>query len=39
MMSEITYKQQLELASLIERFSKQDGVHSTSIPSLFLIRE
>lgn len=39
MMSEITYKQQLELASLIERFSKQDGVHPTSIPSLFLIRE
>jgi AraC-like DNA-binding protein len=38
-MSEKTYKQQLELANLIERFSKQDGVHTTSIPSLFLIRE
>jgi len=39
MMSEKTYKQQLELANLIENFSKQDGVHSTLIPSLFLIRE
>ncbi|MFP7732245.1 AraC family transcriptional regulator N-terminal domain-containing protein [Priestia aryabhattai] len=33
------YKQQYELAKLIERLSKQDGVHSTTIPSLFLIRE
>ncbi len=33
------YKQKLELSSLIERFLKQDGVHSTSIPSFFLIRE
>ncbi|MDQ0862286.1 AraC family transcriptional regulator [Bacillus sp. V2I10] len=38
-MSEKTYKQQYELANLIERFSKQDGVHPTPIPSLFLIRE
>jgi AraC-like DNA-binding protein len=33
------YKRQYELAKLIERLSKQDGVHSTTIPSLFLIRE
>lgn len=38
-MFEKTYRQQLELANIIERFSGQDGVHSTSIPSLFLIRE
>ncbi|WP_129708163.1 AraC family transcriptional regulator [Priestia megaterium] len=38
-MSNKPYKQQHELAKLIERFSKQDGVHSTAIPSLFLIRE
>ncbi|KNH15484.1 AraC family transcriptional regulator [Priestia megaterium] len=38
-MSNKPYKQQHELAKLIERFSKQDGVHSTTIPSLFLIRE
>lgn len=38
-MSEKTYKQQHELAKLIEHFSKQDGVHPTPIPSLFLIRE
>ncbi|MCM3602737.1 AraC family transcriptional regulator [Robertmurraya korlensis] len=38
-MSEKIYKQKLELSSLIERLSKQDGVHPTSIPSLFLIRE
>ncbi|WP_338788389.1 AraC family transcriptional regulator [Metabacillus sp. FJAT-53654] len=38
-MSGKTYKQQLELVNLIENFSKQDGVHATSIPSLFLIRE
>ncbi|MBT2649848.1 AraC family transcriptional regulator [Bacillus sp. ISL-34] len=38
-MSEKTYKQQYELAKLIERFSKQDGVHLTPIRSLFLIRE
>jgi AraC-like DNA-binding protein len=30
---------QHELGKLIERFTGQDGVHSTSIPSLFLIRE
>lgn len=28
-----------ELAQLIERYSEQDGVHPTAIPSLFLIRE
>lgn len=38
-MSEKTYKQHYELANLIECFSKQDGVHPTTIPSLFLIRE
>jgi AraC-like DNA-binding protein len=38
-MSEKTYKQQLELVNLIERFTGQDGVHHTLIPSLFLIRE
>jgi AraC-like DNA-binding protein len=32
-------KQQHELAKLIKRYSKQDGVHPTAIPSLFLIRE
>ncbi|MCM3727094.1 AraC family transcriptional regulator [Neobacillus cucumis] len=30
---------QHELGKLIERFTGQDGVHPTSIPSLFLIRE
>lgn len=38
-MSERIYQQQQELAKLIERYSKQDGVHSTPIPSLFFIRE
>ncbi|MCM3772472.1 MULTISPECIES: AraC family transcriptional regulator [Priestia] len=38
-MSNKTYKQQHELSKLIERLCKQDGVHSTTIPSLFLIRE
>ncbi|MBD1379887.1 AraC family transcriptional regulator [Metabacillus arenae] len=38
-MTEKIYKQQSELANLIECFSKQDGVHPTTIPSLFLIRE
>ncbi|MGG0462064.1 AraC family transcriptional regulator N-terminal domain-containing protein [Priestia aryabhattai] len=38
-MSNNPYKQQHELAKLIERLSKQDGVHPTTIPSLFLIRE
>ncbi|MGI8386419.1 AraC family transcriptional regulator N-terminal domain-containing protein [Robertmurraya sp. P23] len=38
-MLEKTYKQQIELANLIECFSGEDGVHPTSIPSLFLIRE
>ncbi|MEH7547451.1 MULTISPECIES: AraC family transcriptional regulator [Bacillaceae] len=38
-MSAEIYKQQHELAKLIERYSKQDGVHPTAIPSLFLIRE
>src|SRR3954466_15545872 len=30
---------QHELGKLIERFTGQDGVHPTTIPSLFLIRE
>jgi AraC-like DNA-binding protein len=38
-MSEKIYKQQYKLANLIECFLKQDGVHPTPIPSLFLIRE
>jgi AraC-like DNA-binding protein len=38
-MSKKSYKQQDQLAKLIERFSKLDGVHPTTIPSLFLIRE
>lgn len=38
-MSVEIYNHQLELAKLIERYSEQDGVHSTAIPSLFLIRE
>lgn len=38
-MSVEIYKQQLELAKLIDRYSEQDGVHPTVIPSLFLIRE
>nr|WP_263323543.1 AraC family transcriptional regulator [Neobacillus sp. Marseille-Q6967] len=38
-MSERIYKQQDELAKLIDRYSGQDGVHQTAIPSLFFIRE
>jgi AraC-like DNA-binding protein len=38
-MSVEIYNQQLEIAKLIERYSEQDGVHPTAIPSLFLIRE
>ncbi|WP_209121100.1 AraC family transcriptional regulator [Alkalihalobacillus sp. BA299] len=38
-MSECIYKQQDELAKLIERNSEQDGVHITAIPSLFFISE
>jgi len=37
-MSEPIYQQQLELAKLIERYSVQEGVNATAIPSLFLIR-
>ncbi|SDM77194.1 AraC-type DNA-binding protein [Paenibacillus sp. yr247] len=37
-MSEIITKQQNELAKLIERYSVQDGVHATAIPTLFFIR-
>lgn len=37
-MSEKLDKQQ-ELGKIIERYTGQDGVHLTSIPSLFLIRE
>ncbi|WP_438347509.1 AraC family transcriptional regulator N-terminal domain-containing protein [Paenibacillus sp. FA6] len=38
-MSERIYKQQHELGKLIERYSEQDGVHPTAIPSLFIIQE
>jgi AraC-like DNA-binding protein len=38
-MAEEINKQQHELARLIERYSEQDGVHPTAVPSLFLIRE
>ncbi|MFC5449851.1 AraC family transcriptional regulator [Paenibacillus aestuarii] len=37
-MSEVIAKQQNELAKLIERYSAQDGVHATAIPTLFFIR-
>ncbi|WP_066321392.1 AraC family transcriptional regulator [Bacillus sp. FJAT-29814] len=37
-MSEQIFKQHDELAKLIERFSDGEGVHETSISSLFLIR-
>ncbi|SFL50144.1 AraC-type DNA-binding protein [Paenibacillus sp. 1_12] len=37
-MSEIITKQQNELAKLIKRYSVQDGVHATAIPTLFFIR-
>jgi AraC-like DNA-binding protein len=38
-MLEKIHEQKCELAKLIEDFSKQDGIHSTAIPSLTLIRE
>lgn len=38
-MSEEIYKQQEELAKLIDNYSGDDGVHPTAIPSLYLIRE
>lgn len=38
-MSEQIYKQQDELAKLIKRYSDQDGVHATAIPSLSFIRQ
>jgi AraC-like DNA-binding protein len=37
-MSELIYKQQVELAELIERYSGQDGVHATAVPFLYFIR-
>lgn len=37
-MSEQLYKRQDELAKLIERYSGQDGNHSTAIPALFFTR-
>ncbi|MBM7655435.1 AraC family transcriptional regulator [Neobacillus cucumis] len=37
-MSDQIYKQQVELAKLIERYSGQDGVNTTEIPSLYFIR-
>lgn len=38
-MSGQKYSQQDELAKLIERYSGQDGVHKTAIPSLFFNRQ
>lgn len=38
-MSEEIYKQQDELAKLIERYSGRDGIHATAIPFLYFIRE
>ncbi|MBT2757542.1 AraC family transcriptional regulator [Mesobacillus foraminis] len=35
----VTIDKQYELGKLIERYAGQNGVHATSIPSLFLIRE
>ncbi|TCN20490.1 AraC family transcriptional regulator [Mesobacillus foraminis] len=35
----VTIDKQYELGKLIERYTGQNGVHVTSIPSLFLIRE
>ncbi|RBW68632.1 AraC family transcriptional regulator [Bacillus taeanensis] len=32
-------QQQEELAELIKRYSEEDGVHATAVPSLFFIRE
>ncbi|MDK8210813.1 AraC family transcriptional regulator N-terminal domain-containing protein, partial [Bacillus subtilis] len=37
-MSEQIYKRQKELAKLIERYSGQDGNHTTAVPSLFFTR-
>jgi AraC-like DNA-binding protein len=38
-MFEQIYKQQVELAKLIERHTGRDGVHATAIPSLFFTRQ
>ncbi len=38
-MSESTNKQRAELANFIDRYSKQDGIHPTAIPSLFFNRQ
>jgi AraC-like DNA-binding protein len=38
LVSDRIYKQQDELAKLIERYSVRDGVHATAIPSLFFMR-
>ena len=37
-MTDSIYKCQLELANIIEKYTVQDGAHSTAIPSLFFIR-
>ncbi|MED1203091.1 AraC family transcriptional regulator [Heyndrickxia acidicola] len=37
-MSDRIYQLKDDLAKLIERYSKQDGVHSTAIPPLYFIR-
>jgi AraC-like DNA-binding protein len=38
-MSERIYNHKHELAKLIKRYTGQDGVHTTTVPSLFFIRE
>ncbi|MCY8232357.1 hypothetical protein [Priestia endophytica] len=38
-MSEKVYTHQQELAKLTEQYTGLNGIHATSIPSLFLIRK
>ncbi|GAB6930976.1 AraC family transcriptional regulator CmrA [Paenibacillus sp. JCM 10914] len=37
-MSELIYRQQAELAAIINRHTEQEGVNTTAIPSLYVIR-
>lgn len=37
-MTDSNYKNQMELATIIETYSGQDGAHATAIPSLFFLR-
>ncbi|SMQ78642.1 AraC-type DNA-binding protein [Bacillus sp. OV166] len=37
-MTDSIYKNQVELAKIIEKYSGQDGAHVTAIPSLFFLR-